>query len=65
MEKVIIEAKEAWAAYGRAINKAFHFHNFLIEGQTLENMINTADPDKIKKFIEFIKKQIALLESAE
>ena len=53
-EKLIKEAVETWCSYGNAINTAFGFQNFYIEGETLNNVLNTNSETEIRKFIKYV-----------
>lgn len=56
------EAIITWCNYGDAINKAFNFINFNVDGEPLEKVLETNSEEKILKFIEYIKTQIEQLE---
>lgn len=62
-EKLIQEVNENWRLYGRTINKIFDFKGFIIDGNPLQNILETNSEEKIKKFNEYIKTQIVLLEN--
>lgn len=60
-DELIKNATDVWCLYGQAINRAFEFNNFLIEGGPLENVLKSNSEEKIKKFIEYVNTQITVL----
>lgn len=64
-EKLIKEAVDIWCSYGNAINTAFGFQNFYIDGEPLNKVLNTNSETEISKFIQYVKERITELEEAE
>lgn len=62
-DELIQNATKIWSQYGKAINKAFEFNDFLIESTTLENVLKSNSEEKINRFIKYVESQIKLLEN--
>ncbi len=60
-DELIKNATEIWCLYGQAINEAFDLNGFLIESEPLEHVLKSNSEEKIKKFIEYVKTQITVL----
>jgi hypothetical protein len=61
-DKLIKEAIETWCLYGKAVNKPADFNDFLLEGTTLMDVLESNSEENIIKFIEYFKKQTVLVE---
>lgn len=64
-EELIQEAITIWCNYGKEINRAFGFKDFYIESEPLQKIIASNSEEKIKSFINYVKKRIEELEQIE
>ena len=60
-DELINRATDKWCLYGQAINKAFEFNGFLIDGTPLENVLRSNSEEKIIRFIDYVESQIETL----
>jgi hypothetical protein len=51
-DELIKRASDIWCLYGQALNKAFEFNGFLIDGTPLENVLSSNSEEKIIRFVD-------------